>query len=107
MSAKSDGSLPRRCVGFVLIAFALVGWVEPSFCAAQGPAAPIDINGASRDQLKTLPGIRDAEAWRIIAKRPYRSKADLATAEVIPTGVFLSIKHRIIAVQRPRASKQR
>ncbi|HTT09998.1 MAG TPA: helix-hairpin-helix domain-containing protein [Burkholderiaceae bacterium] len=62
--------------------------------------APVDINSAGRAELKTLPGIGDAEATRIIAGRPYLSKADLATREVIPTGMFLSLKNRIIAIQK-------
>ena len=75
--------------------------------AASAPAAaasavprPIDINSASKAQLKTLPGIGDAEAERIVARRPYLSKADLVTAEVIPAGTYVSIKNRIIAVQK-------
>jgi competence protein ComEA len=67
--------------------------------AAKRPA-PIDINSASRDQLKTLPGIGDAEAKRIIANRPYHSTADLAERGVIPTGVYIALKGRIIAKQK-------
>jgi len=37
---------------------------------------------ANREQLKTLPGIGDAEAGRIIAGRPYDSKADLVGRKV-------------------------
>lgn len=65
-------------------------------------ADPIDVNSASRAQLKTLPGIGDVEADRIISGRPYFSKADLATRDVVPTGVYLSLKGRIIAKQKPR-----
>jgi DNA uptake protein ComE-like DNA-binding protein len=67
--------------------------------AAPKQAAPIDINSASRTQLKTLPGIGDTEAERIVSGRPYRSKADLAARDVIATGVYLSLKDRIIARQ--------
>jgi DNA uptake protein ComE-like DNA-binding protein len=35
--------------------------------------APLDINSATRQQLKTLPGIGDREAQRIIAGRPWHS----------------------------------
>ncbi|MGE5337104.1 MAG: ComEA family DNA-binding protein, partial [Gemmatimonadota bacterium] len=59
----------------------------------------IDINSASREQLKTLPGIGDAEAAKIIAGRPYLSKADLASNKILPTGVYLSIRKLIIARQ--------
>ena len=101
------------------IALALMG--HAGFAAAAGPAnaqpaparptpsaardaAPIDINSASHAQLKTLPGIGDVEADRIISGRPYRSKADLAERDVVPIGVFLSLKDRVIAIQ-PNVSK--
>lgn len=74
--------------------------------AAPAPAAketaPVDINGASRAQLKTLPGIGDVEADRIISGRPYHSKADLAERGVIPTGVYLSLKNQLIAKQKSK-----
>lgn len=75
--------------------------------AKQAPAALVDINSAPKAQLKTLPGIGDAEAERIVAGRPYLSKADLASKKVIPTGVYLEIKNRIIARQKqePKRSK--
>jgi len=71
----------------------------PKRAASAGPVALVDINSASRAQLKTLPGIGDAEATRIVAGRPYLSKAELATKNVVPTGVYLSLKGRIIAIQ--------
>ena len=61
--------------------------------------APIDINHASLEQLKGLPGISEAQAKLIIEKRPYHSKAQLVTANVLPAGVFQSIRHMIIAIQ--------
>jgi DNA uptake protein ComE-like DNA-binding protein len=71
--------------------------------AASAPAKPIDINSASRAQLKTLPGIGDAEADRIIAARPYLSKAHLVTEAGLPTGVYLSIRRQVVAVQNKEA----
>jgi DNA uptake protein ComE-like DNA-binding protein len=64
---------------------------------ATQPVKLVDINSASRAELKTLPGIGDAEAAKIIAARPYLSKADLATNNVLPTGVYIALKDRIIA----------
>jgi DNA uptake protein ComE-like DNA-binding protein len=63
------------------------------------PRKLIDINSASKTQLKTLPGIGDAEAARIIAGRPYLTKADLVTAKAIPAGTYVSIKRSIVALQ--------
>jgi len=100
----------------VLFALGILVLAVPSYANAPGPAAasaarppatatqskrlaPIDINSASAAQLKTLQGIGDAEARRIIARRPYRTKAELVTANVIPAGVYQANRHRIIAVQ--------
>jgi DNA uptake protein ComE-like DNA-binding protein len=66
----------------------------------------VDINSASKVELKKLRGIGDAEADRIIAGRPYLSKAHLVTHKVIPQGIYEPIKNQIIAVQKPAASKK-
>lgn len=64
------------------------------------PVKPVDINSASRKELKTLPGIGDAEANKIIANRPYLTKAELVTKNVLPQGPYVALKGRIIAVQK-------
>ena len=61
---------------------------------------PLDINSASAAQLKQLPGIGDEQAARIVAGRPYLSKADLVTGGAIPAGTYLAIKRRIVALQK-------
>jgi len=75
--------------------------------AAATPVKLVDINSASAKELKTLPGIGDAEANKIIKGRPYLSKADLVTENVLPEGVYLSIRKLIVAKQRgkPKSSK--
>ena len=57
----------------------------------------VDINSAGKDELKKLPGIRDAEADRIIAGRPYGSKAWLLTNKVLAADAYQVIKARIVA----------
>ena len=59
----------------------------------------VNINGATRKQLKKLPGVNDAEADKIIAGRPYLSKADLVTHNIIARGVYENLKKLIIAKQ--------
>ena len=64
---------------------------------AEAKAKAVDINHASLDELKKIPGITDAYAAAIIAKRPYKSKADLVTHDVIPNGLFQSIRKQVAA----------
>ena len=58
---------------------------------------PVNINSASAEQLKKLPGIGDAEAEKIIAGRPYGSKAWLVTNNIISEGLYDSLKTLIAA----------
>ena len=58
----------------------------------------VDLNSASRKELMTLPGIGAAEADLIIARRPYLTKTQLVTKEVLPVGPFVSIKNLVVAL---------
>jgi DNA uptake protein ComE-like DNA-binding protein len=71
----------------------------PSTAKAAAPAKLVDINSAKKEELKTLPGITDAEADKIIAGRPYGSKAWLTTHKVLPDEVYANIRTLVIARQ--------
>jgi DNA uptake protein ComE-like DNA-binding protein len=64
------------------------------------PDNPVDINGASKAQLKTIPGVNDALADKIIAGRPYLSKAHLVTRNILSGTHYAQIKDLIIAKQK-------
>jgi DNA uptake protein ComE-like DNA-binding protein len=46
----------------------------------------------------TLPGIGAAEAARIIANRPYLTKTELVTKNVLPIGPFVSVRNFVVAM---------
>jgi DNA uptake protein ComE-like DNA-binding protein len=60
---------------------------------------PIDINRATAAELEGIPGIGKAIAAKIIAGRPYPTKAGLVQKNILSAALYEKIKDRIIAKQ--------
>lgn len=74
--------------------------VKPKEDTAASKIKLVDINSATKDELKKLPGISDAEADKIIAGRPYLTKAHLVTHNIISAPIYHNLKTMIIAKQK-------
>jgi competence ComEA-like helix-hairpin-helix protein len=82
-----DGSAPPRPKGTS---------GKSSASGKSGPAAPLDVNGASPDELRLVPGIGPVRAQRIVEERRKRPFASVDELERVP-----GIKGKTLEKLRP------
>ncbi|MEO8049130.1 MAG: helix-hairpin-helix domain-containing protein [Acidobacteriota bacterium] len=70
----------------------------PAMPAAKSGAV-LDLNSASVEQLRELPGIGDAYSKKIVAGRPYQRKDQLVSKNIVPQATYDRIKDLVTAKQ--------
>ena len=87
-------------LGFVCgSAFTTNTAMSTSLALTAEKAEPLDLNPATGDQLKALPGIGDVYSENII-KPPYKRKDALVQKKIIPQATYDKIKDQIVADQK-------
>ncbi len=64
---------------------------------AKGKLKPVDINHATKEEIGFMLGVDLGLASRIVANRPYRTKADLVVKKVLSMEQFQALRKRVIA----------
>jgi len=86
-------------VSFFLFAIPLLSFSLADISLVQ-TAEPLDINTATADELKALPGICDAYSKKIIEQRPYKRKDEQVQKKVIQQATYDEIEDQIVAKQK-------
>ena len=92
----------KLTLAVVLLVFPLspLSIIKSPVVHAADKADLLDINTATADQLKALPGIGDAYSEKIIKHRPYKREDELVQKKVIPQATYDKIKEQIVAKEK-------
>jgi len=90
------------CVLFSGVSVQLAaGSMAPAPPTGAAKAKLVELNSAPKAKLMTLPGITADLADKIIAGRPYHSKADIAARKIVTLDAYQKQLRTLVRVQPP------
>ncbi|HXD98560.1 MAG TPA: helix-hairpin-helix domain-containing protein [Candidatus Acidoferrum sp.] len=91
-----------RCAITALVLLAALALATPARLDATGASdlmnkakqltGPLDLNTASLDDLKKVPGLKDGDAKKITDGRPYSKSSDLVDKKILSPELFDKVK---------------
>lgn len=71
----------------------------PAVPAVPGVAKLVDINKASVDDLKKVPGLDESTAKKVVGGRPFKNVDELLSKKILSKDVFDKVKPLLMASQ--------
>ena len=78
--------------------------VHHAKAAAKTPKT--DLNSASKEDLMKLPGIDDAAADKIIAARPFKTRSELVSKNVVTSTEYAKLRMLVAAMPAPKSASK-
>lgn len=81
----------------------LVFWLLALKQAREDARQRVDVNSATIEELRAVPGMAPREALRIVAERPYAALRDLARADLSPVAIKRLARYLAVGPEWPSA----
>lgn len=93
--------LAAALIGASALALAQGSAPHPDGSSSAGQPARVNVNTATEAELRTLPGIDELAARRIVAGRPYQTIAKFLNAAQLPVTEAQAVQGRIVLSDEP------